>query len=208
MIVQRLREREVESKHHRQRRRGRSIPGDAQGAERRRDRIPPRAHSRAGARAGELDQIEARRRRAEEALQDDQERRGIRPGRRRVFRRHRRPAGRQSRLAPGRAPADGVRRDGARHEGRRRFPPCCAAPAGFHIVKLLEKRSHDEATVVDQTHARHILVRVNETDFRSRRQGEDRPPEGSARRPAPSSRSWPSSIRRMPRRPRAATWAG
>jgi peptidyl-prolyl cis-trans isomerase SurA len=34
--------------------------------------------------------------------------------------------------------------------------------AGFHIVKLLDKRSHNESTVVDQTHARHILVRVNE----------------------------------------------
>ncbi len=34
--------------------------------------------------------------------------------------------------------------------------------AGFHVVKLLEKRSRDEAKVVDQTHARHILVRVNE----------------------------------------------
>jgi peptidyl-prolyl cis-trans isomerase SurA len=34
--------------------------------------------------------------------------------------------------------------------------------AGFHIVKLLEKRSHDDAKVVDQTRARHILVRVNE----------------------------------------------
>lgn len=34
--------------------------------------------------------------------------------------------------------------------------------AGFHIVKLLEKRSRDQAMVVDQTHARHILVRVNE----------------------------------------------
>jgi peptidyl-prolyl cis-trans isomerase SurA len=34
--------------------------------------------------------------------------------------------------------------------------------AGFHVVKLLEKRSQDEAKVVDQTHARHILVRVNE----------------------------------------------
>ena len=34
--------------------------------------------------------------------------------------------------------------------------------AGFHIVKLLEKRSRDDAKVVDQTHARHILVRVNE----------------------------------------------
>jgi len=34
--------------------------------------------------------------------------------------------------------------------------------AGFHIVKLLDKRSHNEPMVVDQTHARHILVRVNE----------------------------------------------
>jgi peptidyl-prolyl cis-trans isomerase SurA len=33
---------------------------------------------------------------------------------------------------------------------------------GFHIVKLLEKRSLNDATVVDQTHLRHILVRVNE----------------------------------------------
>jgi peptidyl-prolyl cis-trans isomerase SurA len=36
------------------------------------------------------------------------------------------------------------------------------SPAGFHIVKLLDKRSRDEPAVVDQTHARHILVRVNE----------------------------------------------
>jgi peptidyl-prolyl cis-trans isomerase SurA len=34
--------------------------------------------------------------------------------------------------------------------------------AGFHIVKLLDKRTHNGSTVVDQTHARHILVRVNE----------------------------------------------
>jgi peptidyl-prolyl cis-trans isomerase SurA len=34
--------------------------------------------------------------------------------------------------------------------------------AGFHIVKLLDKRTHDDSTVVDQTHARHILIRVNE----------------------------------------------
>ncbi|MGH8713505.1 MAG: peptidylprolyl isomerase [Casimicrobiaceae bacterium] len=34
--------------------------------------------------------------------------------------------------------------------------------AGFHIVKLLERRSKNEPTVVDQTHARHILIRVNE----------------------------------------------
>jgi peptidyl-prolyl cis-trans isomerase SurA len=35
--------------------------------------------------------------------------------------------------------------------------------AGFHIVKLLDRRSRDDPAVVDQTHARHILVRVNET---------------------------------------------
>ena len=40
--------------------------------------------------------------------------------------------------------------------------PVLRSAAGFHIVKLIEKRSHDDATVVDQTHARHILVRVNE----------------------------------------------
>jgi peptidyl-prolyl cis-trans isomerase SurA len=34
--------------------------------------------------------------------------------------------------------------------------------AGFHIVKLLDKRSHNDSTVVDQIHARHILIRVNE----------------------------------------------
>jgi peptidyl-prolyl cis-trans isomerase SurA len=34
--------------------------------------------------------------------------------------------------------------------------------AGFHVVKLLDKRSRNDATVVDQTHARHILIRVNE----------------------------------------------
>jgi peptidyl-prolyl cis-trans isomerase SurA len=34
--------------------------------------------------------------------------------------------------------------------------------AGFHIVKLLDKRTHNDSTVVDQTHARHILIRVNE----------------------------------------------
>src|SRR5262249_51340188 len=40
--------------------------------------------------------------------------------------------------------------------------PVMRSPAGFHIVKLLDKRSRDEPSVVDQTHARHILVRVSE----------------------------------------------
>jgi len=34
--------------------------------------------------------------------------------------------------------------------------------AGFHIVKLLDKRGGDAPASVQQTHARHILVRVNE----------------------------------------------
>jgi peptidyl-prolyl cis-trans isomerase SurA len=33
---------------------------------------------------------------------------------------------------------------------------------GFHVVKLLEKRGKDSPTFVDQTRARHILIRVNE----------------------------------------------
>jgi peptidyl-prolyl cis-trans isomerase SurA len=34
--------------------------------------------------------------------------------------------------------------------------------SGFHIVKLVEERNRNAPTVVDQTHARHILVKVNE----------------------------------------------
>ena len=33
---------------------------------------------------------------------------------------------------------------------------------GFHIVKLVDERSRNQPTIVDQTHARHILVKVNE----------------------------------------------
>ncbi len=37
------------------------------------------------------------------------------------------------------------------------------SPGGFHIVKLNDSRSRNQPTIVDQTHVRHILVRVNET---------------------------------------------
>ena len=40
--------------------------------------------------------------------------------------------------------------------------PVLRSASGFHIVKLLEKRSRNDPTVVEQTHARHILIRVNE----------------------------------------------
>ena len=36
------------------------------------------------------------------------------------------------------------------------------SPAGFHILKLVDKRGSDTPLVVTQTHARHILVRLNE----------------------------------------------
>ena len=37
------------------------------------------------------------------------------------------------------------------------------SPAGFHIVKVIESRSRNQPTVVDQSHARHILIKVNES---------------------------------------------
>ncbi|MDR2838166.1 MAG: peptidylprolyl isomerase [Azonexus sp.] len=40
--------------------------------------------------------------------------------------------------------------------------PLLRSSAGFHIVKLLDKRGGNEPASVQQTHARHILVRVNE----------------------------------------------
>jgi len=40
--------------------------------------------------------------------------------------------------------------------------PVLRSSAGFHIVKLLDRRSHNEPALVNQTHARHILIRVNE----------------------------------------------
>jgi peptidyl-prolyl cis-trans isomerase SurA len=38
---------------------------------------------------------------------------------------------------------------------------------GFHIVKLAEVRNKNQPTVVDQTRARHILIKVNETTSES-----------------------------------------
>jgi len=40
--------------------------------------------------------------------------------------------------------------------------PVLRSPGGFHVIKLVDSRSRDAPTVVEQTHARHILVRVNE----------------------------------------------
>jgi peptidyl-prolyl cis-trans isomerase SurA len=40
--------------------------------------------------------------------------------------------------------------------------PVLRSAAGFHIVKLIDRRSSNEPALVDQMHVRHILVRVNE----------------------------------------------
>jgi peptidyl-prolyl cis-trans isomerase SurA len=36
------------------------------------------------------------------------------------------------------------------------------SPNGFHILKLIERRSKDAAVVITQTHARHILIKTSE----------------------------------------------
>jgi peptidyl-prolyl cis-trans isomerase SurA len=36
------------------------------------------------------------------------------------------------------------------------------SPNGFHILKLIERRSKDSAVVISQTHARHILIKTSE----------------------------------------------
>lgn len=107
------------------------------------------------------DQIEAKRRRAEEAL------RAIKNG------------GDFGQVAAGFSDAsDALRggnlgwRAGARlptvfaEQVRKMKPgevsPVLRSASGFHIVKLIDKRGKNDTTVVDQTHARHILIRVNE----------------------------------------------
>jgi peptidyl-prolyl cis-trans isomerase SurA len=41
--------------------------------------------------------------------------------------------------------------------------PVIRSPAGFHIIKLVDERSRNAPTVVEQTNAKHILIKVNET---------------------------------------------
>jgi peptidyl-prolyl cis-trans isomerase SurA len=45
--------------------------------------------------------------------------------------------------------------------------PVLRSPGGFHIVKLNDVRSRNAPQVVEQTHVRHILVRVNEATSES-----------------------------------------
>jgi len=36
------------------------------------------------------------------------------------------------------------------------------SPAGFHVIKLIDVRGSGAAALVEQTHARHILVKTSE----------------------------------------------
>jgi len=40
--------------------------------------------------------------------------------------------------------------------------PVLRSPGGFHVVRLVDRRGAEEGAPVEQTHARHILVRTNE----------------------------------------------
>ena len=40
--------------------------------------------------------------------------------------------------------------------------PVLRSPSGFHILKLVEKRSSNTPVVITQTHARHILIKTSE----------------------------------------------
>jgi len=40
--------------------------------------------------------------------------------------------------------------------------PVLRSPNGFHIIKLLDRRSKDTPIVITQTHARHILIKTSE----------------------------------------------
>ena len=40
--------------------------------------------------------------------------------------------------------------------------PVLRSANGFHIIKLADKRGNDSPVIIQQTHARHILIRLNE----------------------------------------------
>jgi peptidyl-prolyl cis-trans isomerase SurA len=66
---------------------------------------------------------------------------------------------------PARLPSVFVTAVRTMHNGE--VSPVLRSAAGFHIVKLNDSRSRNAPTVVEQTHVRHILVRVNENTSES-----------------------------------------
>ena len=60
--------------------------------------------------------------------------------------------------------------------------PVLRSPGGFHVIKLIDSRSRNAPTVVEQTHARHILIRVNEVTSDTEARSQDRPDPATASR--------------------------
>ena len=56
----------------------------------------------------------------------------------------------------------GLYADAARKLGVGEVSDLLRSSAGFHVVKLINKRGGSAAASIQQTHARHILIRVNE----------------------------------------------
>jgi peptidyl-prolyl cis-trans isomerase SurA len=108
------------------------------------------------------DQIEARRRRAEQALAE------VKSGK--AFSEvaasySDAPDGLQGGSLGWRTPArlPSVFADYVRNMKKGDVSNVLRSPGGFHVVKLEDQRSRNAPTIVDQTHARHILVKVNES---------------------------------------------
>ena len=112
------------------------------------------------------DQIDARRRRAEEALAQ------IRSGRdfKEVAAAYSDAqdaiqGGELGWRTPARLPT--VFQGAVRTMNKGDVSPVLRSAGGFHIVKVNDSRSRNAPTIVEQTHARHILVRVNEVTSES-----------------------------------------
>ena len=153
------------------------------------------------------DQIEARRRRAEEALAQVKGGKEFRAGGGGVLRCAGRDLGRRPRLAHAGAAADRVRDRAEGHEEGRRLAG--AAQPGRLPHRQAQRRAQPQRAHRRRADARAAHPRARST--RRRRSPRRRPrssASGTASTPAPSSPTRRSSIRRTRRRPRAATSAG
>jgi peptidyl-prolyl cis-trans isomerase SurA len=81
----------------------------------------------------------------------------------RASRTHRMPSGRHARLAHARAPADGIRRPGAKDEAGRRIFGASLRERLSHRQAARDSQPELRPTVLEQTQLRHILIKVNET---------------------------------------------
>jgi peptidyl-prolyl cis-trans isomerase SurA len=116
--------------------------------------------------------------------------------------------GRQSRLAFARSPADTMFAEASLKLKVGEVSPVLRSSNGFHLIKLLAKRGGGAAQAVEQTHARHILIKVNEvvSESEARHKLEGLQANGSSTVKALP--SWPGFSRRTGRRPKAAILAG